>query len=101
MTTALVRYTSAQTDSGAEWDAGEVAPGLWVGSLSAAEDAKQLAAHSIAAVVTVAARLHPEVPSGIAHTSVAIDDHPAANLFDALPPAFEAIDAVLLGERGE
>lgn len=100
MSTALARYTVAQTDGDAEWDAGEVELGLWIGSLSAAEDAAQLTEHRISAVVTVAARLRPAVSSDISHTSIAIDDHPAANLFEALPLAFEAIDAVLLGQEG-
>lgn len=95
MTSQLVKYTMAQRDDDSVWDAGQVIPGLWVGGLSAAEDAKELAAHGVVAVLTVAARLRPALPEGIAHTYISLDDHPCADLLAALPRALEALDAVL------
>jgi len=95
---ALMRYTAARSElPDTEWDAGEVVPGLWVGSLSAAEDAKHLTEHGVAHIVTVASRLHPEVPSGVVHTRAMLDDHPCANLLGVLPRALKAIDAGMSG----
>lgn len=90
--TAVVPYAVARLrPAGAPWDAGEVVPGLWVGSLAAAESAEDLASHGIARVVTVASRLRPELPAGVEHVTVELDDHPTADLLGALPAALDAI----------
>lgn len=41
----------------AQWDAGQVLPSLWVGSLSAAEDENELRNHGITHILTAASRL--------------------------------------------
>eukprot|EP00929_Paragymnodinium_shiwhaense_P034938 TRINITY_DN18958_c0_g1_i1.p1 TRINITY_DN18958_c0_g1~~TRINITY_DN18958_c0_g1_i1.p1 ORF type:complete len:277 (+),score=63.95 TRINITY_DN18958_c0_g1_i1:65-895(+) len=94
---SLMRYTAccSSMEGTVDWDAGEVCRGLWVGSLSAAEDAAALTSHGITHVVTVAARLHPAVPPTAQHTTIALDDHPCADLLGKLAPALEAIDAGL------
>lgn len=98
----VVRYTASMdsrvTD---EWDAGLVVLGLWVGSLSAAESVAGLVSHGITHVVTTAARLRPDLPPGLSHTEVALDDHPCADLLGKLRPALEAIDAGLAAPSGQ
>jgi len=100
---ALALYTCADRDGGdgSDWDANEVAPGLWVGGLSAAENAEQLESHGVAAVVTVAARLKPQIPESVRHTAVSVDDHPCADILKVLPAALEAVDAVLSHSAAE
>jgi len=81
-----------------EFDAHEVYPGLWVGALSAAQDCKGLLERNIKSVVTVAQRLKPQVAwksdeaSSIEVQAVEIEDHPLANILDAIPRGLKAID---------
>jgi len=84
-----------------EFDASEIEPGLWVGSLAAAEDCKALLKKQITSVITVASRLHPQLawPSldaaSIAFSRLDIEDHPQADLLGILPKALRAIDKVI------
>mmetsp|Transcript_64566 Transcript_64566/g.185692 ORF Transcript_64566/g.185692 Transcript_64566/m.185692 type:complete len:275 (-) Transcript_64566:148-972(-) len=93
---SVMRFTAADLGLlGSDFNATEVIPGMWVGALSAAENKERLAEHGIRHVVTVAARLHPDVPGDVVHTSVALDDHPCADLLSALPVVLAAIDVGL------
>jgi len=89
------------------FDAGEIVPGLWVGSLAAAEDAETLLKKHILSVVTVATRLNPQVSwtslssSSIANKRLDIEDHPRADLLGCLPEALRAIDKVMKARAEE
>lgn len=87
----LWRFTAAEVEH-VDWNANEIIPGLWVGALSAAECAPALEARGIKSIVTVAARLNACVPPSIRHTTVALDDHPCADLLSALVVVLQAID---------
>eukprot|EP00927_Polykrikos_kofoidii_P011436 TRINITY_DN14851_c0_g1_i1.p1 TRINITY_DN14851_c0_g1~~TRINITY_DN14851_c0_g1_i1.p1 ORF type:complete len:268 (+),score=46.99 TRINITY_DN14851_c0_g1_i1:129-932(+) len=93
---AVMRYTMAASDiAEGDWDANEIVDGLWVGNLAAANSKEHLSSRGITSVVTVAARLNPELPENVVHTEVKLDDHPCADLLSALPAALDAIDAAL------
>eukprot|EP00927_Polykrikos_kofoidii_P012663 TRINITY_DN15485_c0_g1_i1.p1 TRINITY_DN15485_c0_g1~~TRINITY_DN15485_c0_g1_i1.p1 ORF type:complete len:476 (-),score=79.38 TRINITY_DN15485_c0_g1_i1:297-1724(-) len=87
------------------WDAGEVVPGLWVGSLAAAQSDSDLLARGISRVVTIATRLKPNAmwahneSTAIEVRLVDIDDHPMADFLGEIPPVVRRIDDVMRNRK--
>lgn len=77
------------------WDAGLVAPGLYVGSLRAALDTGQLQVHGVAGVITAAGRLNVTVPGTVKHLVINIADHPSENILPILDATLQFIDDLL------
>lgn len=94
----MKRVDPARDEEGnSVWDAAEVYPGLFVGSLRAARDLDNLAAQNIAAVLTVAGQLSVDLPSEIYHMTINIADHAACDVLEIIPGALQFIDSILHG----
>lgn len=74
------------------WDAGEVVPGLFIGSLRAALDEERLVFHGVKAVLTAAGRLNVKCHERVHHRVLDIADHPCQTLFDVLESSFQFLD---------
>eukprot|EP00929_Paragymnodinium_shiwhaense_P047146 TRINITY_DN23916_c0_g1_i1.p1 TRINITY_DN23916_c0_g1~~TRINITY_DN23916_c0_g1_i1.p1 ORF type:complete len:607 (-),score=145.87 TRINITY_DN23916_c0_g1_i1:249-2069(-) len=90
------------------WDAHEIVPGLWVGSISAAESENELMAHNIRRVVTVARRLMPNIAWSQSQTHkvvkvtiLEVEDQPQADILEVFPRALRNIDKVLLKSKDQ
>mmetsp|Transcript_31270 Transcript_31270/g.72926 ORF Transcript_31270/g.72926 Transcript_31270/m.72926 type:complete len:368 (-) Transcript_31270:36-1139(-) len=103
--TAIPPHSSGNS-AAQDWDAGQIIPQLYVGSIGAAQDCERLLEHGIVRVLTVAKRLQPEVAwtdafyAKVKHTTVAIEDHPLEDILLIVPKVISIIDGVLSGTGG-
>ena len=81
-----------------DWDAGQVLPKLFVGSLSAAIDTVALQKNNISRVLTAAGRLNVDLPVDVEHFVIDIADHPSQNILPLLEECITFLDPVLLAE---
>mmetsp|Transcript_5125 Transcript_5125/g.12277 ORF Transcript_5125/g.12277 Transcript_5125/m.12277 type:complete len:372 (-) Transcript_5125:99-1214(-) len=87
-----------------EWDAGQITPQLFVGSVAAAQDCLHLLAHNFVHVVTTASRLQPqtdwtdEAYRKVKRTALDIEDHPLEDILRFVPKVIKVIDQVTAGE---
>jgi protein-tyrosine phosphatase len=77
------------------WDCGLVIPGLYVGSLSAANDKFNIARNGVTHIFTAAGRLQVSPPENICHFQIDIADHPDADLFVHMEESLKFLDNVL------
>ena len=77
----------AEGGLGGVLDMDEVAPGIWLGALSAAAQTAVLRARGIARVLTVASGLRLELPDDFEHHKISVRDVPEADLLSHLGPA--------------
>ena len=80
----------------APWDADEIVPGLWLGSLDAAEDAAALTARGVALVISLHTERQASPPAGVRWVRIQEYDAADTDLLQHWRTLSADVDAVLV-----